>query len=144
MISTRRWKAALLGAPPGIPSFVSARPSDLGPVLTDQNGKTLYSFVGNLQKVQHETCDEQCLKQNWKPVLAAADAQPVGNWSLSERPDGARQWAYKGAPVYTFNNDDRMGEVEGDRFAVGSGGGGNGGGPPWLPILQASLIEPPY
>jgi predicted lipoprotein with Yx(FWY)xxD motif len=140
-----RWKAALLGPPPGIPSFVTARPSDRGPVLADAHGKTLYAFVGDLQKIERESCDAQCVKQNWVPVLAASDAKPTGNWSLGVLPDGTRQWAYKGGLVYTFVHDARAGDTTGHRFAVGSGGGGNGGvESPWLPILQASLIEPPY
>ena len=137
------WKAALLGPPPGIPRFVTARPSDLGVVLADMNGKTLYSFIGDLQKIARETCDEACVKQNWNPVLAAPDAVPIGNWSLNALPDGTRQWAYKAGLVYTFVHDLRIGDTSGHRFAVGSGSGG-GAGSPWLPILQASLIDPPY
>jgi len=34
-------------------------------------------------------------------VLAKPDAKPVGDWAFVERPDGARQWTYKGYPVTT-------------------------------------------
>ncbi len=60
----------------------------------------------------------------WIPELAAADAQPVGAWSLITRADGNKQWAYNEQALYTSNFDKAPGDVLGDR------GGRFGGGAP--------------
>ena len=53
--------------------------------------------------------------QYWPPVLAAADAKPTGHWSILERTDNTKQWAYKGYAVYTSHLDRRAGETNGGR-----------------------------
>ncbi|WP_439107393.1 hypothetical protein [Congregibacter sp.] len=63
----------------------------------------------------------------WPPVLADTDAQPIGDWSLVLRRDGARQWAYKEQPLYTSIRDYQAGDTYGGsrrkRRADGSGEG---------------------
>ena len=49
----------------------------------------------------------------WPPVLAADDAQETGNWSIIQRDDGTRQWAYKEQAVYTYAKDVAPGDVFG-------------------------------
>jgi len=49
----------------------------------------------------------------WPPVLAPEGAEPVGKWTIIERKDGGRQWAYDGFPVYTSILDKRPGDVYG-------------------------------
>ncbi|MHA7815597.1 MAG: hypothetical protein ACX93N_03915 [Pseudohaliea sp.] len=49
----------------------------------------------------------------WPPVLAAEDAEPVGDWTILERRDGSRQWAYEEQPLYTSVRDRRPGDVLG-------------------------------
>lgn len=49
----------------------------------------------------------------WPPVLAPDDALPTGKWSIIEREDGSRQWAYDAFPVYTSMLDKRPGDVFG-------------------------------
>ena len=49
----------------------------------------------------------------WPPVLAQADAAPVGKWTLVERRDGVRQWAYDEQPLYTSVRDSGPGDVLG-------------------------------
>ena len=34
--------------------------------------------------------------QLWPPAYAAADAKPVGKWTIVDRTDGKKQWAYEG------------------------------------------------
>jgi len=53
--------------------------------------------------------------QHWPIVKAAANAQPIGNWTLIDRPDGIKQWAYKGQGVYTSHLDAQPGETNGAR-----------------------------
>ncbi len=47
------------------------------------------------------------------PLLAAADAKPVGAWTLFDRDDGTRQWAYKGRAVYRSIKDKQPGALNG-------------------------------
>jgi predicted lipoprotein with Yx(FWY)xxD motif len=55
--------------------------------------------------------------QKWPPEIAAADAKPVGSWSLITRADGRKQWAYQGHALYTSSLDHRPGDVlGGDTF----------------------------
>ena len=49
----------------------------------------------------------------WPPVLAAADAKPVGAWSIVERKDGTKQWQYNEHPLYTSFFDAKPGDVLG-------------------------------
>jgi predicted lipoprotein with Yx(FWY)xxD motif len=51
--------------------------------------------------------------QMWPPMLASVDAKPVGKWSIVERPDSAKQWAYDGLAVYTSVLDTQPGDVIG-------------------------------
>lgn len=51
--------------------------------------------------------------QAWPPVLAAADAKPVGKWTTITRKDGRKQWAYDGAALYTSSLDREPGDVLG-------------------------------
>lgn len=49
----------------------------------------------------------------WPPVLAAEDAEPVGKWSIVERRDGSRQWAFDEQPLYRSARDHDRGDVLG-------------------------------
>ena len=49
----------------------------------------------------------------WPPVLAAVDAKPVGKWTIVDRLDGRKQWAYNGMALYTSVLDKRAGDVLG-------------------------------
>ena len=61
------------------------------------------------------TCDAAC-SQTWHPYAAPADARPSGFWEIVVRPEGTRQWAYKGYPLYTYGPD-HPGELGGqDRY----------------------------
>ena len=80
-------------------------------VLADQAGMTLYTFDND--SAGKSVCNDQCAKA-WPPLSAAADAKPQGDYSIITRDDGARQWAYKGKPLYTFVQDKAAGEVKGD------------------------------
>lgn len=49
--------------------------------------------------------------QAWPAALAAADAKPIGKWTLIQRDDGRRQWAYDGHALYTSRLDQHPGDV---------------------------------
>ena len=82
-------------------------------ILVDQKGMTLYTFDKDQANSGKSVCNGQCAT-NWPPVAAAAGAKPEGDWSIATRDDGARQWAYKGKPVYLFVKDAKTGDKTGD------------------------------
>lgn len=49
----------------------------------------------------------------WPPVLAADDAEPIGKWTVVDRKDGTRQWAYDEQALYTSVLDSGPGDVIG-------------------------------
>ncbi len=66
-------------------------------------------------------CDGDCT-HNWQPLVAAKDAQGSGYWSIAQRSDGTRQWAYQGYPVYTNAQDKKPGDMLGrDMFDLTDG-----------------------
>ena len=38
----------------------------------------------------------------WRPFLAADDDEPSGYWSIYDRADGKKQWAYFGYALYIY------------------------------------------
>ena len=82
-----------------------------GKALVDAKGMTLYTF--DRDTAGKSACNGQCA-QNWPPLMAAANAAASGDWSVVTRDDGAKQWAYKGKPLYTWVKDTQAGEVTGD------------------------------
>lgn len=54
----------------------------------------------------------ECLKA-WRPFVAATDAVASGFWEPITRPDGTRQWAYKGYALYTYAGDKVPGDHSG-------------------------------
>lgn len=58
----------------------------------------------------------------WPPVFAAEGAEPVGKWTLIERDDGTKQWAFDGYPLYFSTMDKKPGDVlGGSKIQAGSG-----------------------
>jgi predicted lipoprotein with Yx(FWY)xxD motif len=82
-----------------------------GKALVDAKGMTLYTF--DRDAAGKSACNGQCA-QNWPPLMAASGVSASGDWSVVTRDDGAKQWAYKGKPLYTWVKDTNPGEVTGD------------------------------
>ena len=61
-------------------------------------------------KIGVNGCVDDCLKE-FKPLAAAPNAMPWGDWTIVSRPDGSHQWAYRGYPLYTFNADKKPGDT---------------------------------
>lgn len=76
----------------------------------------------------------------WPPVLAQEGAEPVGKWSIIERDDGSRQWAYDGQPLYTSILDRKPGDVRGGT-KMSSGGDA---GVARNPVSPGSLLPPAF
>jgi predicted lipoprotein with Yx(FWY)xxD motif len=100
----------------------------LGAILATTRGATLYQRDLVINEERHEfradhgspalgrslgvsSCDAQCTRE-WTPYGAPSDAVPSGYWDVLTRPDGSRQWAYKGFALYTYRKD-APGELNG-------------------------------
>ena len=82
--------------------------------LTNAAGMTLYTF--DKDAAGKSACNGPCAA-NWPPLMAGAGAAASGDWSIVTRDDGARQWAYKGKPLYAWAKDQKPGDKTGDGFA---------------------------
>jgi predicted lipoprotein with Yx(FWY)xxD motif len=84
-------------------------------VLTNPAGMTLYTFDRDAADSGKSVCIGPCAA-NWPPLMATADARGMGAWSIVTRDDGAKQWAYKGKPLYLWSKDQKPGDRTGDGF----------------------------
>lgn len=109
----------LLAATPALAQTTSVGKTPQGaPYLQDSGAAALYVFDNDKTTggtPGAPTCNGQCATV-WPPFLAKADASPHGDWGLATRQDGAKQWTYKGRPLYTFVRDQKEGKIEGDGF----------------------------
>lgn len=82
-----------------------------------------YFITYNDAKMQGaEACQAECT-DSWKPVLAPNNVRGWGFWEVITRPDGSKQWAFKGCPIYTFVGDTKPGDLEGNnRYVIVFGG----------------------
>ncbi len=100
-----------------------------GPIVVTDKGMTLYHrdtsyhqpdghglpgstpgspAVGREMGVR--SCKDECLK-SYRPFVAPADASAQGFWEIVQRPEGTRQWAYKGFLMFTYVGDKRPGDM---------------------------------
>lgn len=100
---------------------VSVEVSDtsLGEILTS-DGLTLYIFTPD--EGGTPTCVDACASV-WPPLLGSAGAAGAGldadQLTVVDRPDGTKQLAYAGWPLYFYAEDQAAGDV------TGQGVGGN-------------------
>ena len=80
-------------------------------VLTNAAGMTLYTF--DKDEGGKSACNGPCAA-NWPPLMATGEAKASGDWTIVTRDDGAKQWAYKGKPVYLWAKDQKPGDKTGD------------------------------
>ena len=84
-------------------------------MLTNAAGMTIYTFDNDPKGAAKSVCNGPCAA-NWPPIMAAADAKPEGDYTIITRDDGAKQWAYKGKPLYLWVKDQKPGDKTGDGF----------------------------
>lgn len=93
---------------------------ELGTFLTDQRGNTLYTFEMDKEPGK-SACYGKCVKY-WPPFTpVTADPKTAAPLSIISRDDGARQYAYKGKPLYYYSKDRKPGDTA-----------GNGAGDTWF------------
>ncbi|HEX7307075.1 hypothetical protein [Lentzea sp.] len=100
---------------------------DLGPVVTDAKGFTLYRFDGD--RPNQSTCDGECAA-TWPPATVSDEnfsVDGVDGIGSIVRGDGSRQLTVDGMPQYRFAKDTKPGETKGQGlqgkwFATGKSG----------------------
>lgn len=101
-----------------------------GGYLVDRRGMSVYVFDRDRPNVS--TCYRACEKL-WPPLLAGLDDQPVGDFDIIERLYGARQWTWRGKPLYHWPSDTKPGDRTGDNVSG-----------VWHLVLEsAAAAEPP-
>ena len=104
-------------------ALVKVGPSNLGRVIVDARGKTLYIWAHD--KTSKSTCYGDCAEY-WPPLVTrgrpvargGAHANLLGT---SRRSDGRLQVTYAGHPLYYFVQDARPGQTKGEGL-TGFGG----------------------
>ncbi|MGW4382142.1 hypothetical protein [Kitasatospora sp. NPDC004531] len=91
----------------------------LGPVLVDEQGRTLY--LDGADTTVHATCLDECAK-SWPPVTTpgfplAGPGVDDGLLGAAALADGTAQVLYKGHPLYRFAGDRGPGEAAGHTVA---------------------------
>jgi predicted lipoprotein with Yx(FWY)xxD motif len=89
---------------------------DLGKVIVDSEGMTLYDF--HKDKGGEPACYGACAK-GWPPLLTegkprAGEGAMAAKLGMVERTDGTTQVTYAGHPLYTFVEDKKPGEANGN------------------------------
>ena len=109
--------------------------SDLGTILVDGEGMTLYLFTKDTQGDGKSTCEGPCLEA-WPPLVGeptagtGADAAKLGS---IVRTDGTTQATYNGWPLYSGSRTPHLARPR-DRPSTTCGGS-------WTP--QATPSAPP-
>lgn len=89
--------------------------TELGPVLTDTDGMTLYGFTNDVDATS--TCTNACAEA-WPPLLVDEnwDVSPgvdIGIFGTTTRDDGSLQLVAGRWPVYSYAGDAAPGDVNG-------------------------------
>lgn len=101
----------LAGATSAFAAPVKTADSTLGPVLTGENGMTLYTFQKDGK--DQSNCYDKCAA-NWPPLMATDGDMADGKYSIITRKDGGKQWAVDGKPLYFWIKDSKPGDTTGN------------------------------
>jgi predicted lipoprotein with Yx(FWY)xxD motif len=96
---------------------VSVADSDLGQILVDSNGMTLYQFAKDTSG-DASACTGECAGE-WPPVTTegkptAGDGVDASKLTTLKRDDGTTQVAYNDHPLYSFTADGAPGDTNGN------------------------------
>jgi predicted lipoprotein with Yx(FWY)xxD motif len=94
---------------------LAVRTTNLGKVIVDSKGRTLYAFGHDRKNVSR--CSGACAT-NWPPATAPSKRTVGAGVSKSKlkaitRSDGSKQLSYNGHPLYRFIGDHKKGDVNG-------------------------------
>ncbi|MDD9912690.1 MAG: hypothetical protein OXR68_07875 [Alphaproteobacteria bacterium] len=91
------------------PSNIRIGKSDIGPIFQNLDGMTLYTFDND--PLGQSACTGNCANR-WMP-LAAKGRADSGEFTAITRPNGKKQWAYRGKPLYVWVMDMEPGQITG-------------------------------
>jgi predicted lipoprotein with Yx(FWY)xxD motif len=121
---------AAMDAPNPAAASVAVDRTDLGDVLVDAEGMTLYLFTNDTDGAS--VCEDDCAAA-WPPLIVegepvAGEGIDVSLLGTTERRDGGTQVTYGGWPLYRWAQDERPGDTTGQGvqdvwFVVGPDGG---------------------
>lgn len=98
------------------PTTLGVATSDLGEIVVDANGMSVYYFTKDTADSGVSACTDDCLVA-WPPVLSATETPEVegvtGEVGTIETPEGELQMTINGMPIYYFNKDLAAGDVNG-------------------------------
>ncbi|MFC8670209.1 MULTISPECIES: SCO0930 family lipoprotein [Streptomyces] len=104
-----------------LPGLSTRNDPELGEVVVDKNGMTVYRFEKDVPWPMKSNCVGECLEK-W-PVVApvdAADTKGIDNkndgrrgYVVNNRPDGLKQQSIDCWPLYTFAGDKKPGDTNG-------------------------------
>ena len=103
--------ALLAGCATGTATPAKSPATTMNGMLVGPTQMTLYVF--DKDAAGKSMCNGGCAT-NWPPLMAPANAAPIGDWSVVMRDDGTKQWAYKGRPLYHWAKDTKPGDMTGD------------------------------
>ena len=102
-------------------SVIVTQDMNLGPILTDAQGRTLYQFLP--EKGGKIACTGACLTP-WPPYLASsvsAGSGVTGQLAIIQRPDGTKQVTYNTWPLYFFQADTGPDQTKGQGIVAFGG-----------------------
>ena len=107
---------AMPGAESGVAVITLYNAKSVGPVLVNHDGFTVYDF--HKDKGTTSSCYGACA-EGWPPVLTegsptAGEGATAAKLGTTERKDGTTQVTYAGHPLYTFVEDRKPGEANGN------------------------------
>ncbi len=106
----QQWYVAV--KPVALPPGFSTNKTPGGYLLVDQKNITLYT--SNADEPSASTCIGDCAK-TWRPVESWWRARStLDDWTIIDRNDGTKQWAYRGRPLYRYSGDFAPGDMSGD------------------------------
>jgi predicted lipoprotein with Yx(FWY)xxD motif len=107
-------------ASPAADAVLATADSDLGTVVVDADGRTVYVFDKDTAGSGKSVCSGDCLAK-WPAVTADSESPAVdgvtGDVGTITRDDGSTQVTLNGMPLYLFAGDSQAGDVTGQ--AVG-------------------------
>lgn len=114
------WLVDASGAPiEDPPTRISIGSTDLGDVLVDGAGMTLYMFVPDQEANGTPTCYDDCARM-WPPfeeaqsgVFLPGEGADESLFGTVARDDGTQQVTYNDLPLYRFADDKAAGDVNG-------------------------------
>ncbi len=128
------------------PADFTVQDSRIGQVLADKDGKTIYLYQCNDDAMDQQTCDHpdvsagvshghlrqlrsEVCQATFPYVKAPAGAKAdsslwtvvtidpnTGKWAKQGDAGAMQVWAYRGRPVYTYGEDLKAGDANGDNY----------------------------